>query len=94
MIASGPQIQSGQLTQEVFIQDITPTLLYLMGVPIPECYDGRVISELFSDVYRTEHPEQYYNAASQGTKDPAGSDLDAQNEFEESKKMLQNLGYL
>jgi len=93
-IASGPQIASGRLETKLFIQDVTPTILYLLGAPIPESYDGRLIRELFSDEYLAQHQPQY-----DGTERQAGTDrdrlgVDSQKEFEESKKLLQNLGYM
>lgn len=93
-IASGSQITSGRLETELFIQDVTPTILYLLGVPIPESYDGRLIRELFSDEYLAQHHPQYDGTERQAGTDPDGPEVDSQKEFEESKKLLQNLGYM
>ena len=93
-IASGSQIASGRMKTELFIQDVTPTILYLLGVPIPESYDGRLIRELFSDEYLAQHQPQYDGTERQSGTDPDGPEVDFQKEFEESKKLLQNLGYM
>lgn len=93
-IASGSQIQSGRLETELFIQDVTPTILYLLGAPIPKSYDGRLIRELFSDEYLVQHHPRYNGAERQAGTGSDGPEVDSQKEFEESKKLLQNLGYL
>ena len=93
-IASGSQIVSGRLETELFIQDVTPTLLYLLGAPIPESYDGRLIRELFSDEYLMQHHPQYDFAERQTGRGSDGQEVDSQKEFEESKKLLRALGYM
>lgn len=93
-IASGSQITSGCLEMELFIQDVTPTILYLLGAPIPESYDGRLIRELFSDEYLAQHHPQYDGTERQAGTDRDRLEVDSQKEFEESKKLLQNLGYM
>jgi predicted AlkP superfamily phosphohydrolase/phosphomutase len=46
-IARGPEIESiPQKLPNLQIQDIAPTVLYLMGMPVPSDMDGRVLSEI------------------------------------------------
>jgi predicted AlkP superfamily phosphohydrolase/phosphomutase len=44
----GPPFQKGQKLEKAEIIDLAPTLLYLLGVPIPEDMDGRVLLEAFT----------------------------------------------
>ena len=48
LIASGRGVQPGaQLRSDATLLDITPTILHLLGVPIPSDMDGRPMDELF-----------------------------------------------
>jgi len=45
IIAAGPDIKKASI-KNVDIMDIAPTVLYLMGVPVPKDMDGRVLKEM------------------------------------------------
>ena len=93
-IASGPQIEPGKLEGEFAIQDVTPTLLYLMGTPIPENYDGRLITELFSNDYLNLNTPRYQVMGDKLELSPDQSTTAKQDDFEKSKELLEGLGYL
>jgi predicted AlkP superfamily phosphohydrolase/phosphomutase len=40
-------------------QDFTPTLLYLLDLPIPKDTDGKVITRIFKKTYLQSHPITY-----------------------------------
>lgn len=44
----GPQIKSGARLNNVSIIDLAPTILYAMGMPIPQDMDGRPLVEAFT----------------------------------------------
>jgi predicted AlkP superfamily phosphohydrolase/phosphomutase len=46
-IASGPDFKQGVEVENVAILDLAPTILHLMGLPVPADVDGRVLSEAF-----------------------------------------------
>lgn len=47
-IASGPGIRNGQaLDVPVSIMDTAPTIAHLLGLPIPDAWQGRVVTEIF-----------------------------------------------
>jgi bisphosphoglycerate-independent phosphoglycerate mutase (AlkP superfamily) len=48
MILYGPGFRSGVRIAEANNLDIAPTLLTLMGLPVPEEMRGRVLSEAFA----------------------------------------------
>jgi predicted AlkP superfamily phosphohydrolase/phosphomutase len=47
LIASGAGVRQGATLQPANLLDIAPTVLHLLGVPVPGDMDGRVLSELF-----------------------------------------------
>jgi len=46
---TGPGIKAGQKIPVVDIYDITPTILTLLGIPLQEDFDGRVIQRIFKE---------------------------------------------
>jgi predicted AlkP superfamily phosphohydrolase/phosphomutase len=53
---SGPGIHPGITKFHANIQDLLPTLLYTLGLPIPNDLDGRVLVEAFTLAWQAEHP--------------------------------------
>ncbi|MEM2529289.1 MAG: alkaline phosphatase family protein [Nitrososphaerota archaeon] len=47
LIIKGAGIKKGVKIEKVSIRDLAPTILYLLGVPIPSDMDGRVLQEIF-----------------------------------------------
>jgi predicted AlkP superfamily phosphohydrolase/phosphomutase len=58
-LASGPQLIAPMELKEVKITDLAPTILYALGLPVPAGMDGNVLTEIFTDAYRTVHPIRY-----------------------------------
>lgn len=48
-LAHGPDIKKGVEVDHAKIVDLAPTILYMMGVAIPEDMDGKVLKEIFKD---------------------------------------------
>lgn len=61
-IAQGANIISTDLPT-LEIADIAPTTLHLLGLPVPQDMDGRVISEIIDPAYMGRHPVQYTEPA-------------------------------
>ena len=94
-MASGRHIQAGGIQKDLLIQDVTPTLLYLSGCPIPESYDGRLIKELFSDEYLAQNPPEYYDDSKKPDSPSSGEQgFDSEKEYEQARTLLENLGYM
>lgn len=51
-IASGKNIKKIKVSKPLSLIDITPTVLYLLGIPLPKHIDGRVIKELIAPSLR------------------------------------------
>lgn len=48
-IATGNTVKPNNMLKEnVFIYDTAPTILYYLGIPIPDHLDGRVVKEIFN----------------------------------------------
>ena len=74
------------------IMDLTPTMLYLLGVPVPDDMDGRVLTEALDPQWLTRHPIAHATPSAPG---------DGDEEFEYSdedqtlvEEHLRALGYL
>jgi predicted AlkP superfamily phosphohydrolase/phosphomutase len=46
LIAAGPAFRAGASPRQADLLDIAPTVLHLLGVPVPDDMDGRVLTEL------------------------------------------------
>ena len=89
-IAAGPDIDPDADPTGISIHDITPTLLYGLGLPVAEDFSGRAWRGLFSQSMRAEHPLRTiasYAASSDG--EALASEAD-----EEILEELRALGYI
>jgi len=58
LIASGPNLVSGH-SENASLVDVMPNVMYLLGQPVPERVDGRVISALFTPSHRQQHRQEH-----------------------------------
>jgi hypothetical protein len=95
LIASGgPILRGAKLSASV--RDIAPTILALLGLPVPRDMDGRVLTELLDPEFLARHPvkripsyETLIDRAALRSAAAAGEDS-----AEEKKEMLRSLGYI
>jgi hypothetical protein len=86
-IASGPEIRAGQAIQDAHIMDLAPTILHLMGLPVPDDMDGDVLTQAMAASRTVE-----FRAAG-----PADEGVQAglsEEETTEVEDRLRALGYL
>jgi hypothetical protein len=88
----GPDVQAGVELQGASILDLAPTILYLLGVPVPDDMDGRVLVEALRKQRLRAQPIESLPAEDVTTKEP-DRDLTEQEE-EEIKDRLRALGYM
>lgn len=50
-IAYGPDIQEGLKLEKLSLLDITPTLLYYYGIPVPKSMDGKILNNIFKTTF-------------------------------------------
>ena len=58
-IMKGGGIKKSTTLQETSIMDVAPTILYLLGLPIPTDMDGRVLEEALTSSYLRLNPIRY-----------------------------------
>jgi predicted AlkP superfamily phosphohydrolase/phosphomutase len=57
-IGHGPAFRSGAELQGSSLLDIAPTVLHLLGVPVPSDMDGRVLEEILDSSYLVDEADQ------------------------------------
>ena len=95
MLYGGP-IRQGFTFADAKIVDVAPTVLYLMGLPVPEDMDGRVLTEAIDEDYVSANPvckERLDDEFDNGT---AGDERHGftEQESELIARRLQALGYI
>lgn len=87
----GKGIQAGREIKGAELIDVTPTILYLMGQPIPSDMDGKVLTDVLEPSFLKANPPRFASASGdEGTPDVGYSDEEA----ERIKEQLEGLGYL
>jgi len=91
-LAAGADIRSNMRLEGTQIVDVAPTILYALGVPVPEDVDGQVLTEVFAPEFVAAHPVRFGPPApvDHSEMEPAYSETEA----EAIKAHLQDLGYL
>ncbi len=90
-IVKGKGVKQGNRVEGASIIDIAPTLLYMMGLAIPDDMDGHVIESAFKSEYLKEHKSASGPSADLEVSRGEGV-LDGE-ESEKVKKALRDLGY-
>jgi predicted AlkP superfamily phosphohydrolase/phosphomutase len=88
-IAQGAGIRRGATLPETNILDLAPTIMALLGEPIPAIMDGRVLEEIFTEAPEITYGEQA--ADDIGLREHQALDEDEMLQIE---KRLRGLGYL
>ncbi len=92
-IISGPNIKENIfLERPINLTDVTPTMLYLMGLPVPEDMDGQVFKDVISKEYLDENEVVYID--SYGMREIAGVTPNRTQFDAEIVERLKSLGYL
>jgi predicted AlkP superfamily phosphohydrolase/phosphomutase len=91
MIGSGGAVKPHSRLEVARIWDVAPTLLYLMGEPLPDDLDGRVLTEIISEDYLEAHSIRY---AAQSDDEKIGETEFSEEENAEIIESLKNLGYI
>ncbi len=91
-IACGPAFVAGGRVEGATVKDVAPTALAVMGLPVPEDMDGKVLV----DAIRPEHLEEYpirtiasYEPLLGTERKEVGSNMD-----ESIREQLRSLGYI
>lgn len=90
LIARGPQVRRTDSIQ-AWIGDMAPTLLYLLGQPVPDDMDGKVITSMIEPAYLDSHPVRYVHAEQEEGGEGSGY---TEEEKEGIRKRLKDMGYM
>lgn len=91
--ACGRGIKHGELLDSRHITDVGATLLYSLGLEVPEDFDGRVPESVFTSQYLDENPIRI-GAATTSENKVDESDNMTEDEKEKLVTQLKMLGYL
>jgi predicted AlkP superfamily phosphohydrolase/phosphomutase len=91
LIAWGAGIRSGEPVENARIVDLTPTILHLMGLPVPDDIDGHVLSEALAVRRPVEYERETVTEDAAG---PGGEGQLSAEEIAEVEERLRSLGYL
>jgi len=92
LFATGPDIEKGKEISGAHIMDIAPTVLYLLGLPVMEHMDGKVLDDIFNEDYLSENEKSYTNKEELGIVMEKEENEDENDE--EMRKRLKGLGYV
>jgi hypothetical protein len=94
LFLAGPGIGRGAELQGASIMDIAPTVLALLGVPIPRAMDGRVLETAMTDELRASLSITYAGAVEDAPSTTSSSvEIDSAEE-EALREHLRGLGYV
>ncbi|HYC57763.1 MAG TPA: alkaline phosphatase family protein [Candidatus Binatia bacterium] len=92
LIAAGAHVRSGAPAPVASIQDLAPTILHLLGQPVPDDMDGRVLEDVLTPEFLASNPVRHSQACGDG-EGGGVRDYD-QDEEAEVMQRLRDLGYL
>jgi predicted AlkP superfamily phosphohydrolase/phosphomutase len=58
LLMRGPKMRRGKQLAPARIEDVLPTILYALGLEIPDDVDGRVLTEAYDQAFRVAQPIQ------------------------------------
>jgi predicted AlkP superfamily phosphohydrolase/phosphomutase len=91
-IARGSMIQGGKHIQGANIADIAPTVLYALGLPVPDDMDGKVLEGALREEILRDRPVEYVQAELE--QEEKGEEIYSAEESEKIKERLRSLGYI
>ena len=91
LLLKGKGVKPGYSLEGAKIVDLAPTVLYTLGLPVPEDMDGKVITDAFERDYILENPVR--SCASGEFVVTQGEGIMNEAESEMVKKSLRDLGY-
>jgi len=92
LLAGGPGIRAGKVEGGA-LADLAPTILHLLGQPIPPDMDGRVIAELFTPASLTVRPIRIGREPARWDSRPEDPGLTPE-EARDVEEQLRRLGYV
>ena len=99
LVASGPAFRTGATPRSAELLDIAPTVLHLLGIPVPADMDGRVLAEILDPALSPVDLPVRASAMAPASAHahaapPTPGDSYTTEEDAEIQRRLEDLGYL
>lgn len=91
LLAMGEPFRKNYRFNQISIIDVAPTIMHVLGIPIPRQVDGKVAIELFNQDYLRENPIKYSDNQVLGR---ARGRLFSPDEIDEVRRRLEGIGYV
>ncbi len=89
LLGAGPAFRAGAEVSGATLQDITPTLLQVLGLPVPAYMDGRPLTEMLRDAGAVSVASE-----ADARRDESGEQGYSEEEAALVEKRLRDLGYM
>lgn len=93
LLMHGEPVRPGGRIEDASLCDLAPTILHLMGEPVPSEMDGRVLTEALTAPYSDPSRIRYVELEQRVQESPSGAELDAEAEAIIVDR-LRDLGYV
>lgn len=93
-IAVGPYVKQHTVLGDAHLLDLAPTMMYLLGLPVPKDMDGKVLIQIVTDEYLVAHPVTYEHEASAPVPLAESPEDYSDAEAEAIRARLKGLGYI
>lgn len=93
LMLRGPGVASGATVSNAEIIDLAPSILYLLGIPLPSHIDGGILQDCFAPDYLERNPPQYAEE-SRSSALQERADIYSPKEALEIEERLKGMGYL
>jgi predicted AlkP superfamily phosphohydrolase/phosphomutase len=87
----GPHVEQGMQTKDLNLDDVTATILYYLGSAVPEDFDGRVATDVFSEPFLRDNAVRCSKVSSERKSFDLGY---TEEEARVIESRLQGLGYI
>lgn len=97
LMISGEGVRNLHSPIDLKIEDVTTTILYLLGIPVPGDMDGQVISDAFDADFLEKNPMKFAEVSSLSEfpqVDTAASVWESEEDQRNVEERLRSLGYL
>lgn len=92
LLAWGPGVAHRKKISEGQLVDLAPTVMHLLGEPVPQEMEGRVLSEIFTPEFRDQQPVKYTPEGVEGAPSAPEGEY-SEEESQAVKERLEGLGY-
>jgi predicted AlkP superfamily phosphohydrolase/phosphomutase len=93
-IITGKGVRRNGVIHGARITDLAPTVLYCLGLAVPNDMDGRVIRQAFLPEYLEQNPIRFGEVSDEGTREVERVSGYSAEESERIAERLRNLGYI